>query len=144
MTKSYFKNKAATDETIVDGWLHTGDVGYYDDQGHMVISDRLNELIKVKGYQVAPAELEALLVTHPAIQDAAVIGKPDERVGEQPRAYVALKPDKHMTEAEVQEFVSGKVASYKRLTGGVEFRSNIPRFPSGKILRKDLKQELQK
>ena len=84
-----------------------GDLGYRDTDDHVIISDRLKELIKVKGFQVAPAELEALLLTHPNIQDVAVIGKPDERAGELPRAYVVVKPGENMTEDEVHAFVKG-------------------------------------
>ena len=87
-----------------------GDLGYRDTDDHVIISDRLKELIKVKGFQVAPAELEALLLTHPNIQDVAVIGKPDERAGELPRAYVVVKPGETMTEDEVHAFVKGTLA----------------------------------
>ena len=91
--KGYFNNESATKNTIDhDGWLHTGDIGHIDVDGHLYIVDRLKELIKYKGFQVAPAELEALLLTHPQIADAAVIGLPDEEAGEIPSAYVVLKP----------------------------------------------------
>ena len=90
--KGYLNNDAATKATIDDdGWLHTGDVGHVDDAGHLFVVDRLKELIKYKGFQVPPAELEALLLTHPAIADAAVIGVPDDEAGEIPAAFVVLK-----------------------------------------------------
>ena len=88
-------------------YVLSGDLGYRDTDDHVIISDRLKELIKVKGFQVAPAELEALLLTHSNIQDAAVIGKPDERAGELPRAYVVVKPNVKMSEDEVHAFVKG-------------------------------------
>ena len=92
--KGYLNNEAATKATIDDdGWLHTGDIGHVDDDGHLFVVDRLKELIKYKGFQVPPAELEALLLTHPAIADAAVIGVPDDEAGEIPAAFVVLKPD---------------------------------------------------
>ena len=91
--KGYLNNEAATRNTIDDdGWLHTGDIGHIDADGHLFIVDRLKELIKYKGFQVPPAELEALLLTHPQIADAAVIGLPDDEAGEIPAAYVVLKP----------------------------------------------------
>ena len=91
--KGYLNRPDATAETIdPDGWLHTGDIGHVDERGHWYISDRMKELIKVKGFQVPPAELEALLVTHPAVADAAVIGIPDDKAGELPKAFVTLKP----------------------------------------------------
>jgi acyl-coenzyme A synthetase/AMP-(fatty) acid ligase len=115
--------------------LHTGDIGYVDEDGHFFIVDRLKELIKYKGLQVPPAELEAVLLTHPAVADAAVIPYPDEDAGEVPKAIVVLKTP---TEAEaIMEFVAERVAPHKRIRH-VEFVTQIPKSPSGKILRRVL------
>ncbi|KAK2183595.1 hypothetical protein NP493_305g00010 [Ridgeia piscesae] len=140
--KGYLGNEKATRETIKDGWLLTGDLGFADADGHLIITDRIKELIKYKGMQVAPAELESLLVTHPAVADSAVIGAPDERAGELPRAYVVLKPNLHVSEDELQKFIAERVAPHKQLQGGIEFRKEIPKSAAGKILRRILKDEL--
>ncbi|XP_045162751.2 uncharacterized protein LOC123527397 [Mercenaria mercenaria] len=141
--KGYLNNEKATKEMIdEDGWLHTGDVGHMGDNDCMVISDRLKELIKYKGLQVAPAELEDLLHKHPAVQDVAVIGMPDDRAGELPRAYVVLKPNANLHAHDLMKYVEGHVSDYKRLRGGVEFLKEIPKSPSGKILRRVLKDQL--
>lgn len=138
--RGYLNNKKATDEMIdPEGWLHTGDMGYVDEQGYLYIVDRIKELIKYKGLQVPPAELEAILCSHDAVADAAVIGLPDPEAGELPKAYVSLKPGSSATPEELEKFVSSKVVSYKRLRGGVSFLRQIPRSPGGKILRRDLK-----
>ena len=135
----YLNNEAATAATIdSDGWLHTGDIGRFDSDGHLYVVDRLKELIKYKGFQVAPAELEALLLTHPAIADAAVIGLPDEEAGEIPGGYVVLKPGQDASEDEIKAFVAEHVATYKQL-GSVEFMDAIPKSASGKILRRELR-----
>ena len=129
-----------------DGWLKTGDVAQYDEDGFFYITDRLKELIKVRGYQVAPAELEALLLTHPNVGDAAVIPVDDEASGELPRAYITLKADElsqKVTENEVKEWVKGRVAPFKRLEGGVEFIDQVPKSASGKILRRLLRDKLR-
>jgi acyl-CoA synthetase (AMP-forming)/AMP-acid ligase II len=140
----YHNNDKATKDTITpDGWLRTGDIAYYDDERHFFITDRLKELIKVKGFQVPPAELEELLRQHPSIIDAAVIGIPDKCSGELPRAYVVSK-DPQLNEKDVQNFVNGKVAEYKRLDGGIEFVQAIPKNATGKILRKELKAQFEK
>src|SRR5919201_2351242 len=118
-----------------DGWLHTGDVARVDDQGAVRIVDRIKELIKYKGYQVAPAELEGVLLTHPAIADAAVIGIPDEQAGEIPKAFVV--PSAPLTSEEVTAFVAERVAPYKKIRA-VELVDEIPKSPSGKILRRVL------
>ncbi|KAK1979300.1 AMP-binding enzyme [Colletotrichum cereale] len=136
VTKGYYKNDKANQEAFVDGWFCTGDRLSFKD-GKFYFVDRKKELIKYKGFQVAPAELEALLVTHPKIQDAAVIGVEGEGT-ELPRAYVVA--DKTQISAEeIQKWVAEQVASYKRLRGGVIFIDGIPKSPSGKILRKDLR-----
>jgi acyl-CoA synthetase (AMP-forming)/AMP-acid ligase II len=143
--KGYYKNEKATRESIdADGWLHTGDFGHFDEDGHLCIKDRLKELIKFKGLQVAPAELEALLITHEAVEDVAVIGRYiDERVGELPTAFVVLKPHQTVTQEELQQFVADRVTEYKRLTGGIIFCKEIPKSASGKILRRVLRDEFQ-
>lgn len=139
--KGYVNDPVATADTIdKDGWLHTGDVGYYDSDGLFYIVDRIKELIKYKAYQVPPAELEALLVTHPDVLDAAVIGLPDDQAGELPLGYVVLRPGAKSTPKDIQEYVKGKVSSQKQLRGGVRTIESIPRNPSGKILRRVLKQ----
>jgi 4-coumarate--CoA ligase len=120
----------------VKGWLRTGDVAYYDEDGYFFITDRIKEMIKVRGYQVAPAELEALLLTHPSIRDAAVIPVQDDECGELPRAYVVLKKDSPPTEKDIKEWVKERVAPMKRLEGGVIFIDEIPKSASGKILRR--------
>ena len=135
----YLNNAEATAATIdADGWLHTGDIGHVDADGYWYIVDRLKELIKVKGFQVPPAELESLLLTHPAVVDVAVIGVPDDEAGERPKAFVVLKPGSDATATELQDFVAEHVASYKRLSD-VAFVDAIPKSPSGKILRRLLR-----
>jgi acyl-CoA synthetase (AMP-forming)/AMP-acid ligase II len=133
--KGYLNQPDATAGTIdPDGWLRTGDVATIDEDGAFWIVDRVKELIKYKGYQIAPAELEALLLTHPAITDAAVIPLPDEEAGEVPKAFVA---GGGITAEEVTAFVAERVAPYKKLRA-VELIDEIPKSPSGKILRRVL------
>jgi acyl-CoA synthetase (AMP-forming)/AMP-acid ligase II len=135
--KGYYKNSAATRDTIDrEGWLRTGDIAQLDEDGWLSIVDRAKELIKYKGLQVAPAELEALLINHPAIADAAVIGIPDEEAGEVPKAFLVKKGD--ITAEQVQTYVAERVAPYKKIRH-VEFLDQIPKSPSGKILRRVLK-----
>ncbi|GAQ41821.1 hypothetical protein AtubIFM55763_002812 [Aspergillus tubingensis] len=146
--KGYWRNPQATKETKTeDGWLKTGDIAYVDDSNKFHIVDRKKELIKVKGNQVAPAELEALLLEHPGVADAAIIGVP-RNDDESPRAYVVLKSGQTATEKDIMAFMDGKVSAIKRLTGGVVFVDAIPKNPSGKILRKALrdraKEEMQR
>lgn len=108
--KGYYKNEAANRETFTkDGYMRTGDVGYYDEDGFFYIVDRLKELIKYKGYQVAPAELEAVLLTHSKIKEAAVVGLPDADSGELPLAFVVKQPEVDLTQKEVEEFVKSKI-----------------------------------
>ncbi len=137
----YLNNEAATKATITDdGWLRTGDLGRIDADGHLFIADRLKELIKFKGFQVPPAELEGLLLTHPAVADAAVIGKPDDEAGEIPIGFITLKPGVDATADEVREFVNGQVAHYKHL-GELSLIESIPKSASGKILRRELRDQ---
>ena len=137
----YLNNPKATEETIDnDGWLHTGDVAVIDEFEHVYIVDRVKELIKYKGFQVPPAELEALIISHPAVADVAVIGIPDDESGELPKAFVTLKPDMEVSEIEIRDFVAEKVATYKQIRM-VEFIDEIPKSPSGKILRRFLRNQ---
>jgi acyl-CoA synthetase (AMP-forming)/AMP-acid ligase II len=134
--KGYLNNLEATARTIdSDGWLHTGDIGYADEDGHFFIVDRLKELIKYKGFQVAPAELEAVLLSHPAIVDAAVIPCADEEAGEVPKAFVVLKGE--ASAEEIMDFVAERLAPHKKIRF-VEFIAQIPKSASGKILRRVL------
>jgi acyl-CoA synthetase (AMP-forming)/AMP-acid ligase II len=119
--------------------LHTGDVAHFDADGYLFIVDRLKELIKYKGFQVPPAELEALLLTHPAIADAAVVGVPDVEAGELPAGFVVLKPGAQIDAAEIMAFVATQVAHYKRLRR-LSFIDAIPKSASGKILRRLLRR----
>lgn len=134
--KGYLNNAEATARTIdSDNWLHTGDIGYADEEGHFYIVDRVKELIKYKGFQVAPAELEAILLTHPAIADAAVIPCRDDEAGEVPKAFVVLKGEAG-AEA-IMDFVAERVAPHKKIRL-LEFIDQIPKSLSGKILRRVL------
>lgn len=140
--KGYLGDSKATSETLVyDGWLRTGDVCYINDEGFVFVVDRLKELIKYKGYQVAPAELEQLLLSHPDIVDAAVIPYPDEEAGQVPLACVVRRPQSSLDKAQVFDFISKQVAPYKKVRR-VVFISSIPKSPAGKILRKDLRKTL--
>jgi len=135
----YLNNPAATAETIdEEGWLHTGDIAIIDEHGHMSIVDRLKELIKFKGFQVAPAELEALIITHPDVADVAVIGVPDEEAGEVPKAFVTPRAGAEVTLGAIQELVSEHLVSYKQIRQ-LELIDVIPKSASGKILRKELR-----
>lgn len=142
--RGYHKNPEATRLTIDRyGWMHTGDMGRFDSDGFVYVLDRLKELIKFKGEQVPPAMLEDVLLAHPEVDDACVIGLPDPLAGELPRAYVVRAEGSQVTEQEVKEFVAKRVPSYMQLRGGVEFIPQIPKSPSGKILRRLLRDELR-
>ncbi|KAI6172113.1 hypothetical protein M3Y98_00937300 [Aphelenchoides besseyi] len=135
----YFNNPKATRECLdSDGYLHTGDIGFQDENGWTYVVDRKKELIKVKGMQVAPAELEDLLLAHPKVADCAVIGIADSKTGEKPKAYVVVTAGSDLTASELMKFVADRVASYKQLAE-VEFVSEIEKSPSGKILRRLLR-----
>ena len=137
--KGYLNNPEATAETLDDdGWLHTGDIAILDEHHHVSIVDRLKELIKYKGFQVPPAELEALIVTHPKVADVAVIGVPDDEAGEVPKAYVVALPDQDVTLDEIQELVGEHLVSYKQVRQ-LEVVDAIPKSASGKILRRELR-----
>ena len=137
--KGYLNNPEATAASIdPEGWYHTGDVGYVDEEGWFYIVDRTKELIKYKGMQVAPAELEALLLTHPAVLDVAVVRRPDEEAGEIPKAFVVVKPDpqsRATTGESIMTWVADHVSPHKRVRL-LEFVDQIPKSPSGKILRR--------
>lgn len=133
--KGYLNNPEATVEIIdKDGWLHTGDIGYIDKDAHLYIVDRVKELIKYKGYQVAPAELESILLSHPSVADAAVIPSLLIGAGEVPKAFLVLKSD--ITLDEISDFVASQVAPYKKIRR-IEIIDKIPKSASGKILRKE-------
>ena len=139
--KGYLNNPEATAATLdSDGWLHTGDVAIIDEDHHMTIVDRVKELIKYNGFQVPPAELEALLITHPEVNDVAVIGIPDESAGELPKAFIVRSPGSEVTAEDLQAFVAEHVASYKHIRL-VEFIDEIPKSASGKILRRLLRDQ---
>jgi acyl-CoA synthetase (AMP-forming)/AMP-acid ligase II len=132
---------AANAEAFAEGWYRTGDVGWLEPEGWVHISDRSKEMIKVKGFQVAPAEIEAVLHGHPAVLDCAVFGVVDEVGGEIPVAAVQLDPHHPVQAEELTQLVSDSLAHYKRL-GEVVFVDSIPRLPSGKVLRRNLRDEL--
>jgi acyl-CoA synthetase (AMP-forming)/AMP-acid ligase II len=152
VTPGYFNNDAANRETFdSDGWLKTGDVVYCDQATNKwYIVDRKKELIKVRGFQVAPNELEGVLLSHPQIVDAAVIGVPafSIRDGEMPRAYVVRRPGSEealrLTEKDLVEYVGTRLAHFKALTGGVKFVDAIPKNASGKLLKRMLREEYKK
>jgi acyl-CoA synthetase (AMP-forming)/AMP-acid ligase II len=134
--KGYLNQPDATAQLIDgDGWAHTGDVGSCDEDGYLTVVDRIKELIKYKGLQVAPAELEAVLLSHPAVADAAVIPSPDEEAGEAPKAFVVLRGE--ATAEELMAYVAAHVAPYKKVRR-LEFIDGIPKSASGKILRRVL------
>lgn len=145
--QGYLNNPEATAEVIdKNGYLHTGDIGYFDKLGNWYIVDRSKELIKYNAFQIAPAELESVLIECPLVSDAAVIGIYDKkRDTEVPRAYISLNSlgknlDATKASSEIHKFVNEKVSAYKRLRGGIEFIEAVPKSVSGKILRKDLRE----
>jgi len=140
--QGYWKAPEETARAVRNGWLYTGDVGHVDREGYIYIVDRKKDMIKYKGFSIAPAELEALLMEHPAVQDAAVIGIPNDEAGEIPKGFVVIRQGHYVTAEELFIFVNGKVANYKRLHI-VEFIDALPRVPSGKILRRVLREREQ-
>ena len=136
--QGYFNNPQATAVTITEsGWLHTGDIVRRDEEGYVWILDRQKEMIKYKGFQVSPAELEGLLLEHPAVADVAAIGIPEPESGEIPKAFVVCKQGTQVSEQELLRFVARQVATFKQIRQ-IEFVDTIPKNPSGKILRRVL------
>lgn len=140
----YWKAPEATAEVLRDGWLYTGDIGRRDSEGYVTITDRKKEMIKYKGFSVAPAQIEALLLEHPAVSDAAVIARPSAEAGEIPKAFVVLRSGYEPPPAdELMAWTNAKLATYKHVRE-LEYIDAIPRNPSGKILRRILKEQEQK
>ena len=136
--KSYYKRPEATAETIVGGWLHSGDIGYRDDDGYYFIVDRTKDLIIRGGYNVYPREVEEAMMQHPAVSMVAVIGVPHEQYGEEIKAYVVCKPDVEVTEDSLVEWTKEQIAMYK-YPRFVEFVHALPMSASGKILKRELR-----
>ena len=134
----YYNNPEATEHAFDGGWFHTGDLGYVDDDGFVFVVDRKKDMIIRGGFNVYPREVEELLYRHPAVLEAAVIGVPDPKLGEEVRAVVAVKPGQSVTEAELIEFVKERAAAYK-YPRTIEFRDSLPKNATGKILKKELR-----
>jgi len=150
LAAGYLDNEEATKETFVDGWLHTGDEVIINEEAEIFVIDRIKEMVKVKGFQVAPAELEAHLLDHPDVADVCVVGVPDDYSGELPLAFVVLTQtaaertkldpaESEKVKAALAEHVANAKVFYKRLAGGVEFVDTIPKNPAGKLLRRFLR-----
>lgn len=137
--QGYWKAPEETASALRNGWLYTGDIGHVDADGYTYIVDRKKEMIKYKGFGVAPAELESLLMEHPAVMDSAVIGVPDKEAGELIKGFVVLRKGHNATTDDIIAFANGKLAGYKRIHF-IEFIDVIPKTASGKILRRDLKE----
>ncbi len=137
--KGYRGSPEETEETLRQGWLHTGDLATMDTEGYFEIVDRKKEIIKYKGYTIAPGELESVLYEHPDIQECAVVGKPDQLAGEVPKAYVVLKTGHTSSQDDILDSCKGKLVSYKRIRL-VEFIDEIPKTEVGKVLRRVLKK----
>ncbi|XP_012523071.1 4-coumarate--CoA ligase 1 [Monomorium pharaonis] len=141
MMKGYYRNPEATRNTIdEEGWLHSGDIGYIDEDGELFIIDRIKELIKYRGYQISPAEIENVLLTHPAVLEAGIVGVPHSLDDEHPVAYVIKKPGAQVTEQELKNYVAKNMMDQYKLRAGVIFLDRLPYTGSGKISRKDLKE----
>ncbi len=136
--QGYWKAPEETARALRNGWLYTGDIGHVDADGYTYIVDRKKEMIKYKGFGIAPAELESLLMEHPAVMDSAVIGVPDDEAGELPKGFVVIRKGFDVTTDEILAFANGKLAGYKKIHM-VEFIDAIPKVASGKILRRELK-----
>jgi long-chain acyl-CoA synthetase len=138
--KGYWKNPEGTEAALKGGWLHTGDIGMVDEEGYLYIFDRKKDMIICGGYNIYPIEIENLLYENPKIMEASVVGIPDERMGEIPKAYVVLKSGETATEQEIMDYVKERLAAYKKLRA-VEFLSALPKGPTGKILRRALREK---
>jgi long-chain acyl-CoA synthetase len=139
--KGYYKQPEATADAFKGGWFHTGDMGYVDDEGFFYIVDRKKELIIRGGFNVYPREIEEVLYAHSAVQEVAVIGVPDERMGEEVAAVVSVKPGQQVSEADLIAYCKERVAAYK-YPRSIRFMDNLPKGPTGKILKKELKQKI--
>jgi len=135
--KGYWRKPDATAEAIKDGWFHTGDMGKVDEDGYFWIVDRKKEMIIRGGFNVYPREIEEVLYEHPAVAEAAVVGIPDEKMGEEVGAAVVLKPGAEASESDIRDFVKGQVAGYK-YPRRIWFVDELPKGPTGKILKKDV------
>ncbi|GCE13234.1 class I adenylate-forming enzyme family protein [Tengunoibacter tsumagoiensis] len=138
----YWRAPEETERVLKDGWFHTGDIGHLDEDGYLYIVDRKKEMIKYKGFGIAPAEIETTLLEHPAIVDAAVIGIPDPETGEQVKGFIVVRPGASVTREEIISFVNGRLAGYKHIHV-LEIIDAIPKTTSGKILRRTLKEREQ-
>lgn len=142
--KGYINNDKATNEAIdSDGYLYSGDLGYYDEDKCFYIVDRIKDIIKYKGFQVSPAELENVILKHPCVKDCGVVSVSDKKAGELPLAFVVLHEGKSVSENEIVDYVAERISVQKRLYGGVRFLEKIPRNSIGKIQRSELRKLLK-
>jgi long-chain acyl-CoA synthetase len=140
--KGYLNRPEESAAAIRDGWLYTGDIACIDSEGFTIIRDRIKDMIKGKGYAIFPAEVEDLLHKHPDIQNVAIIGVPDEKIGETVKAFIVLQPEQRgkITAEDIKEWAKGKMAYYK-VPSDIEFRDELPTTMVGKVLRRVLKEE---
>jgi long-chain acyl-CoA synthetase len=136
--KGYYNRPEATEEVMRHGWFHTGDIGTLDEDGYLTIVDRKKDMIIRGGFNVYPRELEEVMLTHPAISLVAVVGVPDERLGEEVKAFVVLKSGATVTDQELIDWCRDQMAAYK-YPRAIEFRAALPVSPTGKILKRELK-----
>jgi long-chain acyl-CoA synthetase len=139
--REYHNLPEVTEETLRHGWLHTGDMGYLDDEGYLFVTDRKKDLIIPGGFNVYPSDVEDLLLEHRAVQEVAVVGRPDERMGEEVAAFVVKAPGQDATEDEILDVADSRLATFKR-PKQILFTGRLPRSPIGKVLKKDLRAQL--